>query len=199
MISVSANGLGASVSASASSAAAIAETATPARISDGPDGARPAKLEQEGGADAGPEQAARRQRRRKRGGQAPVERDHRAQPGGPGDPEQAGIRQRIAQRALQHRARQAQPAAHQDTQQRARQAKLPKDQPVRQRQSGIADEQGDRGQDGEQQRQPADHRASSVAASTLKGPAQMVSAGGIVRRGRPASAGWSSSVVASDG
>ena len=43
VISASANGFGASVRANASNAEAMADTATPARISDGPDGARPAK------------------------------------------------------------------------------------------------------------------------------------------------------------
>ena len=64
---------------------------------------------------------------------------------------------------------------------------LPEDQAVRQGQRGIADQQRERDQDGQQQRQPADHCASSRRGLGVNGPAQMVSAGGIARRGMPAS------------
>ena len=192
VISASANGFGASVSASASSAAAIADTATPARISDGPDAARPAKPRRKAAPIAGTEPARRRPGpARNVVAPAPVERDHRAETCGPGDPEQprdrpAGCATRPAARRRTGRGRRP-PASPSSV--RGRRT-CHEDQPVRQGQRAHRRRTGRaRPSVSEQDRQPAGHCASSAAACAVKGPAQMVSAAGMARRRRPASAG----------
>ena len=97
------------------------------------------------------EQAADRQRRSEAGGEAPVEGDHGPQAGGGGDAEQAGIGERIAQRALQDRSGQAKGAADQQREEGAGEADLGEDQGVGWTDEAVADQQGRGGDEGEEE------------------------------------------------
>ena len=123
-ISTEANGFCDRLRASEISAVAMLETASPARISVTGPPCAPASATTASMATAAPASPPSGSAKRERLRQAQMDRQHRAQRRAARDADQARLGQRIAQIALQRRARQPERAAHQRAQHGARQADL---------------------------------------------------------------------------
>ena len=127
-ISTEANGFCDRLSASEISAVAMLETASPARISVTGPPCAPASATTASMATAAPASPPSGSASAKRRRQAQMDRQHRAERRAARDADQARLGQRIAQIALQRRARQPERAADQRAQHGARQADLAEDQ-----------------------------------------------------------------------